>query len=131
MQIEEDLSRPNFEVDLAILVEHSLKRLSSNVDAVRSVYRRDYSEHTLIVRWLFGSASSRVYEVLVEISAPYTIGESLWPFTMEQEMNLLEESEDRWEVAGASVHRGKGKSLSNKVLLRRHPNRLSPYEIVR
>lgn len=123
MQIEEDISASPDEVDLPNLEEVLISRLSDKITSIRVVYRHDYSVHALVVRWLFDVSSSQIYELLVEITSPYKVGEDLWPFMMEEEMDLLFGDEDRWDVDRVFVQNTKQGRPSGTVVLRRFPNR--------
>lgn len=123
MQVEEDRSGSSEEVDLPALEEALISRLNDKITSIRIVYRRDYSIHALAVRWMFGVSSAQIYEVLVEITSPYQVGEDLWPFTMEEEMDLLHEREDRWDVDRVFVQNTRQGRQHGTVVLRRSPNR--------
>lgn len=123
MQLEEDISSSPYEVDLPALEESLAARLSEKVTGIRVVYRRDYSVHVMVIRWLFGFFESRIYELLIEITSPYTNGEDLWPFTLEEEMDLLHEKDERWDVERAFVFESSLCEQMGTVVLRRFRNR--------
>jgi hypothetical protein len=103
--------------------ESLVARLSDKVTGIRVVYRRDYSVHAMVIRWLFGFAKSRIYELLIEITSPYKVGEDLWPFTLEAEMDLLHEQDERWDVGRVFVQGTAPRQQMGTVVLRRFRNR--------
>ncbi len=123
MQVEEDISRSPYEDDLPALEESLVGRLSDKITSIRVVYRRDHSVHAMVVRWLFGFSTSRIYELFIEISSPYEIGEDLWPFNLEEEMDLLYEKDDRWDMERAFVQSTTRSRQMATVVLRRIRNR--------
>jgi hypothetical protein len=118
---EQDLSSA---MDLANLEERLVARLGKELTSIRTIYRRDYSTFAMVVRFPFGMLSAvSFYELLIEVTSPFKDGRPIWPFTLEDEMSLLDASE-RWDVDRVIVNPAKhAAKRTGTVTLRRVPFR--------
>lgn len=100
MEIDEQLQDLATDIDLPALERALVARLGDDLTRIRTVYRRDPDGSTfaMVVRWPFGTLKpGHLYQLFIEITTPVVEGRPIWPFTLEEEVDLLE-GNDSWEV---------------------------------
>jgi hypothetical protein len=113
------------EADLPELERASVARLSKDLTSIRTIYRRDPNGSTfaMVVRFPFGMPKAGcLYELLIEITDPLVYGRPIWPFTLEEEMDLIEGNES-WSVEQVVLNAKspKSKPMTSTISLRRSP----------
>ena len=122
MEIDEKIRDSAQDVDLPRLERHLLSRLSQNVTRIRTVYRHDHSAFAMVVGFPLGVVNPTFYDLEIEVTSPLEDGRPVWPFTLEEEMDLLDPGES-WEVSRVVVNPRKGESRTCTVTLHRVPFR--------
>jgi hypothetical protein len=76
----------------------------------------------MVVGFSLGIANPTFYDLEIEVTSALEEGRPVWPFTLEEEMDLLNPGES-WEASRVVVNPPKGESRTSTVTLHRIPFR--------